>query len=105
MFYEGKLDLLHAKFRQEMRDVVPLEQLNLMFEHAVTTYGEETRVIAEEKEIKDDYRGFVRWAYFDKTEEVIEVQWILKSNDEIAGFFIRPAKKTISSESPVTLEP
>jgi len=105
MFYKGQLDLLHAEFSDEMREVVPMEQLNSMFEHAVTTYGEEIRVIAEDMQTRDDLRGFVRWARFDKTEEVIEIQWILKQNDEIAGFFIRPAPRRVSSEADLTLEP
>ena len=101
MFYDGKLDLLFAKFTEEMQtEIIPMERLNLIFEHVVTNYGAETRVIAEEKQARDDLRAFVRWARFDKTEEVIEVQWILKANDEIAGFYIRPAKKKIISESP-----
>jgi hypothetical protein len=105
MFYKGQLDLLHAEFSDEMREVVPMEQLNAMFEHAVTTYGEEIRVIAEDMQTRDDLRGFVRWARFDKTEEVIEIQWILKRNDEIAGFFIRPARRKVSSEADLALEP
>ena len=105
MFYEGQLDLLHAKFSEEMRQTVPMEQINLMFEHAVTTYGTETGLIAEEMQTRDDYRAFVRWARFDKTEEIIEIQWILKQNDEIAGFFIRPAKRKVTSQAPVALQP
>ncbi len=93
LFYDGELERLHARFTAEMREVVPLEQLQSVFDHAVENYGAQTRVIGEESQVKDDYRGFVRWAHFDKTEEVIEIQWILKANDEIAGFFIRPAKR------------
>jgi hypothetical protein len=105
MFYDGKLDLLHEEFSEEMQDIVPMEQLNAMFEHAVTNYGEEAGVIAEESQTRGDYRGFVRWARFDKTDEVIEVQWILKPNDEIAGFYIRPAKRKVQEEATVDIEP
>jgi hypothetical protein len=73
--------------------VVPLERLTLMHEHAIETFGREIGVIAEDSSTKGEYRGFVRWARFDKTDEVIELQWILRANDEVAGFFIRPAAR------------
>jgi len=91
MFYRGDLEPLFEKFSVEMRSVVPLERLVMMREHAVEAFGKEIGVIAEETDTQGEYRGFVRWARFDGTDEVIEVQWILRPDDEVAGFFIRPA--------------
>jgi hypothetical protein len=62
-------------------------------------------VIAEDSQVKNDYRGFVRWARFDKTDAIIEIQWILRPNDEIAGFYIRPAQKEIRGEASPVLQP
>jgi hypothetical protein len=105
MFYDGQLDLLHQEFSDEMRQVVPLEQLSSIHEYAITNYGMETRIISEDTQEKDGVRGFVRWARFDKTDEIIEIQWMLKANDEIAGFFIRPAKKQVREEAPLSFQP
>ncbi|MBW2278159.1 MAG: hypothetical protein JRF63_11740, partial [Deltaproteobacteria bacterium] len=47
----------------------------------------------------EEFRAFARWAHFEKTDEIIEVQWILRlSSDEIAGFYVRPAKRKIKAE-------
>ena len=62
-------------------------------------------MIGEDSAVKKDYRGFVRWAQFDKTDQVIEIQWILRPNDEIAGFFIRPAQKELRGEGSPALQP
>jgi hypothetical protein len=43
----------------------------------------------------------VRWARFDKTEEIMEIQWLLNPADEIAGFYIRPAQRKLEAEAPV----
>ena len=99
MFYRGELDLLHAKFTPEMREQIPLDQLSTIHEHMLTNYGKEVRVIGEDAQSNEDYRAFVRWASFDKTDQVIEVQWILRAkSDEIAGFFIRPAQRRVEAE-------
>jgi len=100
MFYDGRLDELFDRFTDEMRQVVPRRQLEMIRDHAVETYGKETRVIGEDTQTKDDTRGFVRWARFDKTEDVIELQWFLKPDDRIAGFFIRPAKRQGETAQP-----
>lgn len=105
MFYRGELDPLFERFSDEMKNVVPRDQLSAMHEHAVTNFGQETRVIAEDSAVKNDYRGFVRWAQFDKTDEVIEIQWILRPDDDIAGFFIRPAQKEPGGEGNPSLQP
>jgi hypothetical protein len=105
MFYRGELEQLFENFSDEMREVVPREQLSAIHEHAVTNFGQETSVIAEDSAVKNDYRGFVRWARFDKTDAIIEIQWILRPNDEIAGFFIRPAQKEIRGEAGPEIEP
>jgi hypothetical protein len=97
MFYRGEIDLLFERFSEEMQEeILPLDQLTALYEHMITHYGTETRVLAVDSKTNGEYRAFVRWAAFDKTEDVIEVQWILRENDVIAGFWIRPAQKTQS---------
>ena len=99
MFHGGELDLLHQKFSDEMRGVLSMEQLSALYEQVITDYGKETRLIAEDSQRNEEYRAFVRWAHYEKTDEIIEVQWILRtSDDEIAGFFVRPAKRKIKAE-------
>ena len=98
MFYRGEVDLLHAKFTSEMRETLTLEQLSTLYEHVVTSYGKETSVIQEDSQRNEEYRAFVRFAHFEKIEDIIELQWILPAtNDDIAGFFIRPAQRRIDA--------
>ena len=103
MFYQGELDLLYQKFSDEMRGVLPLDKLSALYENAAKTYGKQSVVIAEDSKANESYRGFVRWARFDKTDEVIEIQWILRPDDTIAGFFIRPAPKKVQSQGTLSL--
>jgi len=92
MFYAGELDRLHERFSPEMRsDVMPLDKLRELREFVRRTYGDETEVVGEDSQTKGDYRGFARWARFSAHEGVIEVQWILRPDDSVAGFFVRPA--------------
>jgi hypothetical protein len=105
MFYRGELDSLFEKFSDEMKEVIPRERLAALHERAVTEFGSETRVIGEDSQTKGDYRAFVRWARFDGTEDVIEIQWILRPDDEIAGFYIRPARKRVRGEGDGALQP
>jgi hypothetical protein len=105
LFYAGNLDVLHEKFSAEMREVLTMTQFVRLHAHMRENYGEETVVIAEDTQTKGDFRGFVRWARFDKTDEIIEVQWILKPDDVIAGFFLRPAARKVSGEAAAAIEP
>ena len=54
---------------------------------------EGAEVLGEESQQKGEYRGFVRWARFEKFDGVIEVLWILREDDSIAGFYVRPAER------------
>jgi hypothetical protein len=93
MFYEGDLVKLHSRFSKEMKKTVPVEHLTALRARVQKEYGKEVAVLGEDWQAKDKYRGFVRWSRFDKHEGVIEVQWILhRDDDEVAGFFIQPAK-------------
>ena len=92
MFYAGELDSLRQKFSSEMREEFPEGRLELMRDRVRTNLGEETEVVGEDFQLRDDYRGFVRWARFSKHDGLIEVQWILREDDTIAGFMIREAR-------------
>jgi len=98
MFYRGEIDLLHAEFSDELRESFPLPQLSTLYEQVTTNYGKEKEVLHEDSQRNEEYRAFVRFARFEKTEEVIELQWILRATDEkIAGFFVRPARRDIGA--------
>jgi hypothetical protein len=95
MLYRGELDLLHAKFSDEFSESFPLDKLSAVYEQIATNFGKETQVLREDSQRNEEYRAFVRFARFEKIEQVVEVQWILRAaDDQIAGFFIRPARGT-----------
>ncbi len=91
-FYAGDLTKLHDRFSPELAKSLTLEQLVALHRRVAEEYGKEIAVLGEDRQSKAEYRGYVRWAKFDKFSGPIEVQWILKPDDTIAGFFIRPAK-------------
>lgn len=92
-FYAGDLTKLHGRFSPELAKSLTLEQLIALHRHIVEEYGKEVAVLSEDSQSKNQYRGYVRFAKFDKFPDPIEVQLILKPDDTIAGFFIRPARK------------
>ncbi len=91
-FYSGELEQLHERFTEEMKQVLPPDQLRTLYDYVRQEYGEEVEVLGEDAQTKDEYRGFARWARFSNYDGVIEVQWILREDDSVAGFFVQPAK-------------
>ena len=92
-FYDGDLGALHDRFSPEFKESLTLELLTALRENVREAYGQERAVVGEEQQSKGEYRGFVRWAKFEKVDGVIEVLWILREDDSIAGFFIRPTEQ------------
>jgi hypothetical protein len=91
-FYRGDLDKLYERFSPEMRSTLPLDRLRALRAQVAERYGKEVAVLGEDSQVKGEYRGFVRWARFDRYDGVMEVQWILRNDDSVAGLFVRPAR-------------
>lgn len=89
-FYEGDLAWLHDRFSPELKTSLTLDQLVALRRHVDDAFGNEVAVLAEEKQVKGAYRGFGRLARFDKSKEPIQLEWILRPDDTIAGFFVKP---------------
>jgi hypothetical protein len=93
MFYRGELEQLFENFSPEMRnEILPLAKLRELREFVREEYGEEVEVVGEDSQTRGDYRGFARWARFSKHEGLIEFQWILRSDDTVAGLLVRAAR-------------
>ena len=93
MFYAGELEKLFEKFSPEMReDILPLDKLRALREQVRSQYGEEVQVLGEDAQTKGDYRGFARWARFSKRDDVLQLRWILRPDDSVAGFQVMPAQ-------------
>lgn len=91
-FYRGELQKLHDRFSDEMKQTLSLEQLQQMHAAVTSKFGKEKEVIGESSAPQGPYKAFVRWGRFDKNDGVLEVQWILRPDDSVAGFFIKPRK-------------
>lgn len=91
-FYAGELEKLFERFSDEMKTQLPLDRLRELHAFVAERYGREVELIDQDTQTKDEYRGFVRWARFSDHEGVIQIEWILRRDDTIAGFFIRPAQ-------------
>ncbi len=100
-FYRGEIDSLYDEFSPGLKQELSLEQFSTVYEYVGENLGEEIQVVGEDAATNDEYRGFVRWARFEKTDEVIEIRWTLRRDDNsIAEFWIRPAgKKDGSADS------
>jgi hypothetical protein len=97
-FYRGELDLLHDAFSPGLKEEVSLEQLSTVYEYVRQNFGKQTEIISEDTAVNDEYRGFVRWARFEKTDRIIEIRWTLRRDDDtIAEFWIRPSEKRTGS--------
>jgi len=92
MFYAGELKQLREKFSAEMKEEFPPGRLEEMRDQVRLNLGEETEIVGEDSQARDDYRGFARWARFSKHDGVVEIQWVLREDDTIAGFLIREAQ-------------
>ena len=92
MFYDGEMDELRARFSEEMQAEFPPGRLEVMRERVREGLGEETEIVGERSQSRDEYRGFVRWARFSKHDGVVEIQWVLRQDDTVAGFIIREAQ-------------
>ena len=97
-FYRGEIDLLYDEFSPGLKQELSLEQFSTLFQYVGENYGKQIQIIKEDAATKDEYSGFVRWARFDKTDEIIEIRWTLRRDDNsIAEFWIRPAKRKVGS--------
>jgi len=98
MLYDGELDALFEKFSPEFRETMPRDRLTVIHAAMGERFGKEIQLLGEETANKGEYRAFARWARFDKAEDVVEVQWILRPDDTIAGLFIQPAPKRVQTQ-------
>jgi hypothetical protein len=92
MFYDGEMEELRANFSEEMKTDFPPGRLQVMRERIREGLGEEIEIVGERSQTRDEYRGFVRWARFSKHDGLIEIQWVLRQDDTVAGFIIREAQ-------------
>lgn len=91
-FERGELAELHALFSDEMKQTLPLEKLRALRAGVAERYGKEIKALGEDTQTRGKYRAFVRWARYDKYDGVIETIFMLRSDDTIAGLFVRPAQ-------------
>ncbi len=99
-FYSGELEDIHQRFSKQMKQQVPLQQLRLMHEYMLANFGKEVEVVGTESKQDSEYRGFVRWAKFDKHDGLIKIQWYLKPDDTVGGFQIEPTTPGAGQATP-----
>jgi len=88
LFNDGQLDTLHRLFSPELQADLTLPELTLLRRNLTKAYGREVAVISQDAKTRGDYRGFVRWARYERLEGIVQIQWILRADDTIAGFFV-----------------
>jgi len=89
-FYRGELDELYALFSDAAKEEFSMQNLIDLHDKVQTDYGEEVEIVASRKEEKDEYVAFFRAARFSLDERLIEVAWVIGSDDSIRGLYITP---------------
>jgi hypothetical protein len=92
MFFSGQTEQLREKFSEEMKQQFPAGRLELMLGRVQDSLGEPVEIVGEDSQSRGEYRAYVRWARFSKHEGIVEIQWILRPDDKVAGFFVRDAR-------------
>lgn len=93
-FYDGELDALWARMSDEMKSgLQSVEALGQFREQVLSQIGTETEVLDEQTTTSPPHRVYIRTAKFSKAGSTpVIVQWAIGPDDEITGFFIRPAQ-------------
>ena len=91
MFYVGELETLHAKFSDEMKTVLSLDDLAERRAQFSAQFGAESEVIHQESKVDGDFRAYVRWVRYENYPDIVGIEWILRKDDSVAGFYVRPA--------------
>ena len=91
-FYQGKLEDIHLAFSTEMKTEFPLERLAAVRDQVFDHLGPEIEVHDEQVREKNDYTVYRGLVSFEKRRSgKFEVLWTFRSDDLVAGFFIRDA--------------
>ena len=85
---------LYARFSDEMKETLPIDRLSLMRAQVRERFGERVEVAREESDRSGGYTAIMQWTRFDRTDDLVEVQWILRDDGLVGGFFVRPAGST-----------
>lgn len=97
-FYAGDMAPIWQHMTKAMREVLGsqdgLRKFGNKIEHDV---GSEVTVIAERVESLAGYRTYTRQSKFSKFASPIIVSWSFDSEDQIAGFYVRPQQKPAPS--------
>ena len=91
-FYAGELQEVHARFSPDMKNEWTFETLRDFRDRTLTLYGEELEVVAANREEKQGYRAFKRAVRFSAHDGLVEIAWVLDSEDRVAGLFVTPEK-------------
>jgi Peptidase family M23 len=97
-FYAGDTAPIWQHMTKQMREVLGNEDGLRRFANKVENdVGSEVAVIAERVETVDGYRTYTRQSKFSKFASPIIVSWSFDSEDQIAGFLVRPQQKPAPS--------
>ncbi len=99
--YAGKLDALHARFSDEFRQSFSRDDLQRLYDVMRERFGQETSLVSVQRRESGDYRAFARFAVFDRYEGVVQIGWILRDDDSIAGLSLEASpKKPLPADAP-----
>jgi len=96
-FYAGELDDLYEDFSPTYRKEFSIQDLAGLRTKMIEDFGEEVEVVATRIEEKDGYHAFFRAARFSADDRLIEVAFVIASDDTIAGLFVTPDRTPQSS--------
>lgn len=91
--YAGELDELYERFSDEFRAEFSRTQLQEFHDLVRDRFGNEVSLVSIQRKESGDYRAFARFAIFDGYDGVVQLKWILRSDDLIAGLELETSPK------------
>lgn len=99
LFYAADLQSIHEKFTDELKAAMSFDELQEIRRMVGLQLGEETELVSEDVEARDEYLVYTRRARFAKYAGEVESQWVLRAGG-IAGLQFRPAESAGDSAQP-----
>lgn len=98
LFYGGDMEALWQSMTDEMQEALETEEaLSQLRSQVEADFGDEAEILSEQIVSQDGFRIYMRMARHEDEDVPLVTQWTLDADEQIAGFFVRPAPEPAPS--------